>query len=153
MGDGGQGRLRHDEYFSQVEVPFVEWCALNTGIWRTFSTPRLVSPVSKTTAQRLDQWKAVLGQYDYTIMHIAGGSDCGGDLLSWWVIVPSVSVRASAVYAASEPDETLPSKQAIRDGQHALRANLGTLAAGVTRTSFITDDGQITLDDEGLFWL
>ena len=24
---------------------------------------------AKTTAQRLDQWEAVLGQYDYTIMH------------------------------------------------------------------------------------
>ena len=48
------------------------------------------------------------------------------------VIVPSVSVRAPAVYAASEPDETLPSKQVIRNAQQASRANLGTLAAGAT---------------------
>ena len=32
--------------------------------------------VAKTTAQRLDQWKAVLGQYDYTIVHIAGDRNC-----------------------------------------------------------------------------
>ena len=38
-----------------------------------------------------------------------------GDLFSRWVTVPSVSVRSSAVYAASDPDETLLSKQAIRD--------------------------------------
>ena len=65
--------------------------------------------------------------------------------------VPSVSVRASAVYAASEPDETLSSKQAIRDAQQASRANLGTFTAGAT--SFTTDDGQVTLDGDGLFRL
>ena len=49
----------------------------------------------------------------------------------------------------SELDETLPSKQAIRDAQQASRATLGMLAAAAT--SFMTDDGQVTLDDEGLF--
>ena len=34
-----------------------------------FDPEAWVSSVAKTTAQRLDQWKAVLGQYDYTIMH------------------------------------------------------------------------------------
>ena len=110
-----------------------------------------MSSVAKTTTQRLDQWKAESGQYDYAIMHIAGDRKCLGDLLSRWVTVPSVSVRASAVYAASEPDETLPCKQAIRDGQQASRANLGTLAS--VATSLITDDGQVTLNDEGLFRL
>ena len=75
----------------------------------------------------------------------------GGFALATTVTVPSVSVRASAVYAASETDETLPSKQVIRDAQQALRAILGTLAAGAT--SFMTNDGQVTLGDEGLFWL
>ena len=65
--------------------------------------------------------------------------------------VPSVSIRASTVYAVSEPDETLPSKQAIRDAQQASRANFRTLALGAS--SFMTDDGQVTLDGEGLFRL
>ena len=57
----------------------------------------------------------------------------------------------SVVYAAREPDETLPSKQAIRDAKQASRANLGTLDSGAT--SFMTDDGQVALNDEGLFRL
>ena len=84
-------------------------------------------------------------------MHIAGDRDSWRGSLSPWVTIPSVSVRAFAVYAAGEPDETLPSKQAIRDAQQAFRANLGTLAAGAM--SFMTDNGQVTLDDEGLFRL
>ena len=63
--------------------------------------------------------------------------------------VPSVSVRAIAVYAASAPDETLRSKQVIQDAQQALRANLGTLASGAT--SFMANVGQVSLDAEGLF--
>ena len=110
-----------------------------------------MSSVAKTTAQRLDQWKAVLGQYDYTIVHIAGDRNCWGDLLSRWVTVPSVSVCATAVYAASAPDETIPSKQVIRDAQQASRANLGTLASGAT--SFMTNVGQVSLDTKGLFRL
>ena len=110
-----------------------------------------VSSVAKTTAQRLHQWKAVLGQYDYTIVHIAGDRNCWGDLPSRWLTVCSVSVRATAVYAASAPDETLPSKQVIRDAQQASRANLGTLAWGAT--SFMTNVGQVSLDAEGLFRL
>ena len=110
-----------------------------------------MSSVAKTTAHHLYQWKAVLGQYDYTIMLIAGECNCWEDLLSRWVTVPSVSARAPVAYAAIEPDETPPSKQAIRDAQKASRANLGTLAAG--GTSFMTDDGRVTLDAEGLFQL
>ena len=110
-----------------------------------------MSSVVKTTAQRLDQWKAILRQYDYIIVYIAGDQNCWGDLLSRWVTFPSVSVRATAVYATSAPDETLPSKQVIRDAQQASRATLGTLASGAT--SFITNDGPVRLDAEGLFWL
>ena len=116
-----------------------------------FDPETCVSSVAKTAAQCLDQWKAVLGQYYSTIMHIAGDRNCCDDLLLRWLNVPSVSARTSAVHASSEPDDTLPSKQAIWDAQQVPRANLGTLAAGAT--SFTTDDGQVTLDGEGLFRL
>ena len=115
-----------------------------------FYAEACVSSVAKTTAQRLDQWKAVLGQYDYTIVYIARDRKCWGDLLLWWVTVSSVSVRATAVYAASALDETLPSKQVIRDAQQAPRANLGTLASGAT---VMTNVGQVSLDAEGRFRL
>lgn len=72
-----------------------------------------MSSVAKTTTQRLYHWKAALGQYDYTIKHIEGERNYWGDLLSGWVDVPSASVRAVAVYAPSEPDHALPSKEAI----------------------------------------
>ena len=117
-----------------------------------FDPDACVSSVAKMTTPRLDQWRAVLAQYDYTIMHIAGDRNFWRDLLSQWLTVPAVSVHASAVYAASEPDETLPSKQAIRDAHHALRANLGTLG-GWWATLLMTDNGQVTLDDEELFRL
>ena len=64
---------------------------------------------------------------------------------------PSVGVRATTVYAVSAPDETLSSKQVIRDAQQAPRANLGTLASGAT--SLMTNVGQVSLDTEGLFRL
>jgi len=41
-----------------------------------FNPEACVSSVPKTTAQRLDNWKAVLGQYDYTIQHIEGERNC-----------------------------------------------------------------------------
>ena len=110
-----------------------------------------MSSVAKTTAQCLDQWKAVLGQYDYTIVHIAGDRNCWGDLVWRLVTVPSVSVRATAAYAASAPGETLPSKQVIRDAQQASQANLGTLSSGTT--SFMTNVGEVRLDAEGRFRL
>ena len=62
-----------------------------------------------------------------------------------------MSVRATAVYADSAPDETLPSKQVIRDAQKASRANLGTPASGAT--SFMTNVGQVSLDAKGLLRL
>ena len=84
-------------------------------------------------------------------MHIAGDRNCWGDLISRSVALLSVSVRATAVYAACALDETLPSKQEIRDAQQASRANLGTLASGAA--SFMTNVGQVSLDAEGLFRL
>ena len=41
-----------------------------------FDPEACVSSVAKTTVHRLDQWKAVLGQYDYTSVHIDGDRNC-----------------------------------------------------------------------------
>ena len=114
-----------------------------------FDSGACVSSLAKTTAQRLDEWKAVLGPCDYTIVRIAGDHNCWGDLLSRWATVPSVSVRATAVYDASAPNETLPSKQVIQDAQQASRANMGTFASEAT--SSMTNVGHMSLDAEGLF--
>ena len=114
-----------------------------------FNPEACVSSVSKTAAQRLEQWKAVLGQYDYSIRHIAGERNCWGDLLSRWVNVPAVSVRAVAVFASGEPDETLPSKDAIREAQEQAQAGFGVMVAGAR--SFQAAVGRVSKDGEGLF--
>ena len=81
-------------------------------------------------------------------MHIDGDRNYWGDLLSRRLTVPLVSVSASAVYAASTPDKTFPSKQVIRDAQQASRANLGTCCVG-----YVVHVDQVSLDDERLFRL
>ena len=111
-----------------------------------FDPEACVSSVPKTTAQRLEHWKAVLGQYDYTIQHISGERNCWGDLLSRWVNVPAVSVRSAAVFMPSAPDSALPSKQAVRAVQHDTRVSLGDPDA-----SFTDDIGRVVKDDEDLF--
>ena len=65
------------------------------------------SSVPKTAAQRLENWKMALARYDYTIMQISDERNSWGDLLSRWVNVPAVAVRAVAVFASSAPDETI----------------------------------------------
>ena len=50
-------------------------------------------------------------------MYISGEHNCGRDLLSRWVNVPAVAARAVAVFASSAPDETMPSKDTIREVQ------------------------------------
>ena len=67
----------------------------------------------------------VLAQYEYTIMPNSGEFNCWGDLLSLWVNVPAATVWAVAVFASSAPDETMPSKNAIREAQQQARAGLG----------------------------
>ena len=119
--------------FKRLEYPSWNGVHIHTdhrNLAYIFDLEACVSWFAKMTAQRLDQWKALFGQYDYTLMHIAGDRNCWKDLLSRWVTVTSVSVGASAVYADSEPDKSLPSKQAI---QQASRVNLGTLATGARR--------------------
>ncbi|CAB1109830.1 unnamed protein product [Ectocarpus sp. CCAP 1310/34] len=111
-----------------------------------FDPEACISTVPKTTAQRLENWKAVLGQYDYTIQHISGERNCWGDLLSRWVNVPAVSNRSAAVFMPSTPDCNLPSKNAIREVQQTVRASVGDTNACFTDTL-----GRVAPDDEGLF--
>ena len=91
----------------------------------------------------------VLAQYDYTTMHISGERNCWRDLLSRWVIVPPVAVRAVAVFASSMPDETMPSKDAVHEVQQQARAGSGAIFSGVS--SFTTPVGRATNDNEDLF--
>ena len=64
VGDGGHGKFRQE-----VRLPFVEWC--RHLYWPQefnvhFRPVDLRVVISKTAAQRMDKWKAVLGQYDYS---------------------------------------------------------------------------------------
>ena len=90
----------------------------------------------------------MLAQYGYMIMHIAGERNCRGDLVSRWVNI-AVAVRAVAVFASSAPDETMPSKDLIREAQQQARVGLGAMVSGVS--SFTTSVGRATKDNEDLF--
>ena len=82
-----------------------------------FNPEACVTSVTKAMAQRLENWKAVLGQYRYAIEHIPGERNCWGDLLSRWVKVPSVPVRSVAVHSPCDADDSLPSVDVIRAAQ------------------------------------
>ena len=72
----------------------------------------------------------MLAYYDYRIMHYSGEHNCWADLLSRWIKVPAVAVRAVVVFASSSPDETTPSKDAIREVQQQARASLSAMLNG-----------------------
>ena len=72
----------------------------------------------------------------------------GGSLV-WRVSIPAVDVRAVAVFASSASDETVPSKDAIREVQQQARAGLGAMVSGAF--SFTTPVGRATKDNEDLF--
>ena len=59
-----------------------------------------------------------------------------------------MAVRAVAMFASSEPDETMPSKDAIREVQQQARAGLGAIVSGTSK--FTTPIGRATKDNEGL---
>lgn len=83
----------------------------------SFNSKACVACVCKIAAQRPKQWNAVLGQYDSSIRRIVRERNYWRILLSRWVSVPAVSVRAVAVFASGEPDKTPPSEDAIRKAQ------------------------------------
>ena len=84
----------------------------------SFDPEACVTPVSKALAQRLEGWKCVLGQYRYTIGHIPGDRNSWGDLLSRWVSVPALPVRAVAVFSPCDQDDSclLYTSPSPRDG-------------------------------------
>ena len=88
----------------------------------------------RTAAQRLENSKMVLAQYDYTIMHISGEYNCWEDLFSQRNNVQAVAVRAVVVFGSSVPDETIPSKDAIREVQQQARAGSGAMVSGTVMT-------------------
>ena len=58
-------------------------------------------------------------------------------------------MRAVAVFASSAPDETMQSKDAIREVQQQARAGSGAMVSGAS--SFTTPVGRATKDNEDLF--
>ena len=58
-------------------------------------------------------------------------------------------MRAVAVFANSAPDETMPSKDAIREVHHQARTGLSAMVSGAS--SFTTSVGRATQDKEDLF--
>ena len=82
-------------------------------------------------------------------MHIFGEHNCWGGLLSWWVNVPAVAVRAVAVFANSAPDKIMPSNDAIHEVQLQAKAGLSTMVSGAS--SFTTPVGRATKNIEDLF--
>ena len=97
-------------------------------------------------AQRLENWKCVLGQYRYAIEHIPGEQNCWGDILSRWVKVPVVPVRSVAVHCPCDADDSLPSLDVIRASQKKAVAN-----RGADIRSFSTTFGPAALGGDGLF--
>ena len=96
----------------------------------------------------------VLAQYDYTIMHIPGERSHWGDLLSRWVNVATVAVRAVVVFVSSAPDEIMLSKDAISEVQQQAKAGLGAMVSGASSfitSSFTTPVSRATNSDEYLF--
>ena len=77
-------------------------------------------------AQRPECWKGVLGQYRYTICHIPGDRNAWGDLLSRWVSVPALPVRAVAILSPCDQDDSMPSKAVVRQAQQKALATDGT---------------------------
>ena len=96
--------------------------------------------------QRLEGWKGVLGQYRYTICHIPGDRNAWDDLLSCWVSVPALPVRAVAVFGSCDQDDSMPPNAVVRQAQQKALAT-----DGAEVKSFESAVGLAVLDDEGLF--
>ena len=69
-----------------------------------------------------------------------------GDLLSRWVSVPALPVRAVAVFGPCDQGDSMSSKAVVRQAQLKALATDGTEVQ-----SFESAVGLAVLDDEGLF--
>ena len=150
MGDRGQGGVRHRKHVPPLGLLVVGGVRIYTDHRNLIyiSDPEAcVLTVPKIAMQRLETWKMVLAQYNNTTMHISGERNCCGDLLSRWVNVPVVAVRAVAVFASNVPDETMPSMDAVHEVQQQARAGLSAMVSGAS--SFTTPVGRATKDKRG----
>lgn len=107
-----------------------------------------------TTAQRPLHWRPCLRVLRYEIMHVSGAENCWGNILSRWTTIGddangealgSVALRTVAVFACTEADYTLPSKNATKASQ------VGVLAASELEYELVTQFGQAEADSVGLF--
>ena len=111
------------------------------------------SSVLKTAAQRLENWKMVLTQYDFMVMHVSEVRNCWADMLSRRVSVLTVAARA--------PGETIPSDDAIHEVQQQARAGLGAMVSGAScsptpvgrLTNHNEDLFRVRLDDRDVLWI
>ena len=87
----------------------------------SFDPEACVTSVSKTLPQRLEGWNGVLGQYRYTICNIPGDPNAWGDLLSRWVRVPALPVRAVAVFRPCDQDDSMPKRSFVKRNRMHLR--------------------------------
>ena len=69
-----------------------------------------------------------------------------GDLLSRWVSVAALPVRAVAIFSPCDQDDSMPSKAVVRQAQQKALATDGTEVP-----YFESAVGRAVLDDEGLF--
>ena len=90
----------------------------------------------------------MFAHYDYTIVHISGERHCWGDLLSRWVNVPAVAVRAVTVFASSALDEIMPSEDAICKVQQKVRASLSVMI----RPLFVHYSGWSRVEGQRVFF-
>ena len=75
-----------------------------------------------------------------------GDRNAWGDLLSRWVSVPALPVRAVAVFSPCDQDDSMHPKAAVRQAQQKALATDGTEVQ-----SYESAVGLAVLDDEGLF--
>ena len=115
-----------------------------------FEPEACVSLVPKTAAQRLENWKMVLAQYDYAMMHISGERSCWGDLLSRWVNQCPGGGRAACRGVREQCtgwDNAV--EECIYEVQQQARAGLSAMVSGAS--SFTTPVGRATKDNEDYF--